>query len=200
MMSIHGSSGPKGDMVAVAAEIRPLLSRGPGALAPSGGAEAIGAVAAPKMSQPIPLYTVAVADIKDPGFLQYAREIGWRYLIIGQGPTALADVEETQAPGPPRLKRLTRGVIVQRLTDAITFAEGQYEKVDTSYELRVLEIPAIYVMALWLASDKSLFIPVLEGSPSDPVKAAIDPSFITRVVQLADSKHQRGAATGLATP
>lgn len=196
-MAINARSGPPGGIAAIGTELNHLLSRGPGSLAPRAGAEAAPAGAtAPRVSQPIPLYTIALQDIDDSEFLSTAKAIGWRYVIFAEGPIAVADVEETEVPGKPRFRRLTRGPISQRLVAAISLAESIYREERSDFELRILEIPALYTVALWLSGEQDLFIPIADGSPSLPEKIAVDAEFVGRVLKLANAKRQRGEPLG----
>jgi hypothetical protein len=196
-MAINARSGPPGGIAAIGTELNHLLSRGPGSPAPRAGAEPAPAGSPPpRMSQPIPLYTIGLQDIHDSEFLTAAREIGWRYVIFAEGPIAVADVEETESPGKPHFRRLTRGPIAQRLVEAISLAEGIYRNEQSDYELRMLEIPALYTVALWLNGKQDAFIPIADGSPSLPEKIAVDADFLGKIFKQANSKRQRGEPLG----
>jgi hypothetical protein len=199
-MVIQSQIGPKDAGIAIGERLDELLSRGPGAQAPQGGAEknARFGPGSLQLSQPLPLYSVELSAIQDDGFLAQAHQIGWRYLIFGQGPDALAmaDVDDSGAPGKSEFARLIRGPIATRLFDAIALAEKSFSTSPSSYEIRVLEILELYVVAVWLAGASNEFIPVAEGTPTAPARINIDRGFTTRVLKMAQLRGQRGAPVG----
>jgi hypothetical protein len=200
-MAINSPNGPQDAGIAIGGRLDELLSRGPEARVPQAGADK-GAAALPQgslqMSQPLPLYTVDLSAIQDEGFIAHARQVGWRYMIFGQGSNlvALADIDDTGQAGKSQFKRLTRGPIAQKLLDAIGVAENTFAASPSAYEIRVLEILELYVVAVWIANSSNSFIPVAEGTAANPAKIYVDPSFPSRIVKLAQLRGQRGAPMG----
>jgi hypothetical protein len=188
-MAISKPQGPTGGAAVVGRAVAHLMSRGPGAL------PAVAGAAAPQTSQPIRLFMLNLKDITDDSFLKKAVPVGWRYIIVGPGPIAVADVKETGGGGPPGFASLIRGKIAERLEQASEFAQ-QYEAKPGIFEPRILEIPSLYITALWLHGPQDIFIPFLEGGKKDATPVKEDSSFIKRVVQEA-LKH---SPVGLAFP
>jgi hypothetical protein len=187
-MAITKPQGPSGGAAVVGRAVAHLMARGPGALPPLAGA------AAPQTSQPIRLFMLNLKDISDESFLKKAVPIGWRYVIVGPGPIAVADVKDAGG-GAPGFASLIRGTIAQRLEQASELAQ-QYESRPGLFEPRILEIPSLYISAFWLHGPHEIFIPFLEGGEKDTMPVKEDPSFVTRVAQAA-SKH---ASVGVASP
>jgi hypothetical protein len=183
-MSITRPAGPSGGAAIIGRVVPHLLSRGPGALPPTGGA------AAPQTSQPIQLFMLKSSDITDESFVKKAVPVGWRYLIFGQGPIAVADVKEASGSGPLTFGSLIRGPIAERLTQAADLAARDYDAGPGKFEARILEIPSLYISALWLYGPRDIFIPFLEGGARDTMPVRVDTSFASHVVELAAAKRQ----------
>jgi len=188
-MTITKLAGPAGGTAAISRSVPFLLSRGPLAVSPMGGAAPI------ETSQPLQLFVVKLSDITDEGFIKKAVPVGWRYLIVGQGPLAVADVKEAAGVQQASLSSLIRGPLVERLSQAAELAEQKYSDDPNSFEVRILEIPSLYITALWLHGPRDIFIPFLEGAPQEGAAVAEDPSFLSRVVAKATEKRRP-----LATP
>ena len=183
-MAITIPQGPPDGLAIVGHAVTHLMTRGPHALGPIGGA------AAPQASQPIQLFMLKLSDIIGNDFFNNAVFIGWRYLIIDAGPIAVADVRESGSGAPPRFDSLIRGTIAERFEQAVDLAAQRYGAEPGTFEMRVLEIPSLYITALWLHGTREIFIPFLEGATKDTLVVREDPSFIQRVIQAAALKKQ----------
>jgi len=182
MTVVKSPDAPIGGIAAITSALPHLLPRGPqSATAMLGGATTISA------GDPIPLYVVSPTDLLDPQFLDRANPTAWRYLIVASGGVALADVR-TLAPSQANLSALIRGPMAERLSQAEKVAEQRYGVVSDSYEARILEVPAIYVTALWLHGQKDIFFPVMEAKTRPGDKVEEDPNFVNRLRQMAQSK------------
>lgn len=183
-MTIMKPVGPSGGAAVVGRAVSDLMARGPNAFSPRGGAAGMQA------TQPIRLFMLKSSDIKDASFLKEATPIGWRYLILGQGPAAVADVSETSGLRQPDFGSLIRGPIAERLGQAAELAEHKYEADPSTFEARILEIPSLYITALWLHGPRDIFFPFLEGAQKDAAEVHEDPSFVSRVLGIATTKRQ----------
>jgi len=148
--------------------------------------------AAPQVSQPMPRYLVKLNDLTDVNFLAKAVQIGWRYLIVGAGPAAIADVKQVQS-GAPSFDSLIHGDFADRLAQATDLAAQQYGSHPDEFEARILEIPSIQMSALWLHGPRDVFFSTLDGQSGKQPSMLEDTSFVLRAVQAAAVK--RKAAT-----
>jgi hypothetical protein len=183
-MTIVRAQGPTGGVSVVGQAVTQLMTRGPGTLT-----AAIGGAAVPQAAQPIQLFGLKLSDIIDDDFLKRAVPIGWRYLITNPGSIAVADVTESGS-GAPRFGRLIRGTIAERLEQAADLADRQYAAAPLTFEARILEIPSLYVTALWLHGPREIFFPFLEDARKNTLAVQEDPSFTSRVLQAAALKRQ----------
>jgi hypothetical protein len=134
---------------------------------------------------PIQVFSAGLEDVRSPEFPRNIRRVGLRYLIeedASMMPIAAVDVR-----GPPEqayVGAIIRGQMATLLTDALNTAERIARDEAKGYEFRILEVPALYVTALWLhgeAPARDLYIPLAAG--------AVDPEFIQHVISAANEWH-----------
>ena len=112
-----------------------------------------------EVSRPLPVYILGLTEI-DGDFLARAKRRAWRYLVTGDRVLA-ADVV---APGrrTPKFGSVMRGDLPPRLLEACDRAAESYGSRAERFEARVLEIPALYVVALWVHGQEGTFWNLLE--------------------------------------
>jgi len=134
-----------------------------------------------QLAQPHQVFTLGLDDLAAGSGLEAAKPGRWRYLVQ-EGDNALA-AADTVASGPGRgyvFSAFNEGRFVTSTAEAIQVAQEIPEVSRGDFELRLLHVPGLHVMALWLhgvegnASD--LLVP-LEPSPVEtptgqPVPAA----------------------------
>jgi hypothetical protein len=190
-MTIHRLRGPVGGKDAVDRALNHLFPGGPSTDAPLGG----GTAQKLRTSQPIPVFRVDLGSIHDPRFLLAARPVGWRYLVDKNGPAAVADIRETSS-GEVVFGRVTRGLPAKRLLRAAQQAEDIYaDETAGGYALRILDIPALSMSALWLHAESSdqlpqkqeVFFPIMSGQLRNE-EVQEDSSFVKEVICAATVK------------
>lgn len=120
---------------------------------------------------PQPVYNLGLSDLVSTAALGSARLTGWRYLLRQSGQIVASAETVTGEDGHEEFSHFNRGPFVASTAAALASAEGLIEMKDRAYELRMLHVPALYTMALWLHGDGSndLLVP-LAPSP-DGVEA-----------------------------
>ena len=133
-------------------------------------------------SEPHPVYVATLDDLAAGKLLAAAKQTGWRYLLA-HNDEVVAEAElaagRRAAKGAKRAKGakhedlafagLTHGPFTGATVDGLHAAERlpQVEKAD--YELRLLKVPAVYLVALWLhGADEDILIPL--GQPPAGLK------------------------------
>ena len=139
-------------------------------------------------SEPHPVYIGTLDDLAAGKLLTAAKQTGWRYLLA-HGDEVVAEAELTEerraakgkkgakstktAKGAKRedlaFASLTHGPFTGATVDGLHAAERlpQVEKAD--YELRLLKVPAVYLVALWLhGANEDLLVPL--GEPPAGLK------------------------------
>jgi hypothetical protein len=94
--------------------------------------------------------TVSLDNLAQGRFLEGATPGRWRFLVLQDGaPFAHATLDDAN-----QVVGLSQGHAVQGFVDALTRAEG----LDGDYLVRVVEVPALRLMALWLHGDQDWLI------------------------------------------
>lgn len=116
-------------------------------------------------TEPHPVYTIALDDVRAGKLVEAAVHTSWRYLLTSGG-RAHAAAEHTADPqaAEPGV-HVTVGPHVQGTLDAVHAALALPEVGAADYELRVLRVPALYFVALWLHGPEELFVPIVAAGP-----------------------------------
>ncbi len=162
-----------------------------------------------ELAAPHDVYTIN-ADKVANGSLKSARRIGWRYLVMqGERAVAAAEVQRPAGTGQPEFSHLNSGPFVEGSIDALSIAESLAEVAADDFEVRLLKLPSVYVMALWLhGPSKDILIPL---GPSDghgpltPNKPYSPDDFFRALTPLAQTRmafddSPRDSAGGVAPP
>jgi hypothetical protein len=162
----------------------------------------LGAAAPASLALAVPhrVYNLGLTDIKGTKSTAKAKPTAWRYLVLeGNAVIAAAEAIQKTSTAKPLFSNTNEGPFVDSTARAIEAAEQLPEVKAGQFELAVLRVPALYVIALWLKAVGSkktgdLFIP-LEPAPrgltSGERMSAAD--FNAALVTL---KRERGSTTG----
>ncbi len=141
----------------------------------------------PEASDAIQVFVVGLDDIQTPDFLGQARPVGWHYIVgfgddvsiaaLGQSPTNAVEFQS-----------LTHGLLAQRLTAALHVADDVAGAEAGTSELRLLEVPSLYLSAVWLHGSEDRFIPYLDESRGRDFAPALDPGFQSHALALAQRR------------
>jgi hypothetical protein len=128
---------------------------------------------APRTGAPLPLYNLGLDDLSSADPFSHANLVGWRYPVVGGEAPGLAHL--SAGTGTPEYEGLSHGVLAQRLLDAAALAETSFGETGEQYEARLLQIPALRIVALWMAGPSNRFITLLDGrSPEGPPLRVVD--------------------------
>jgi len=182
-MTIKGTEGPSQGLDVVRQALKHLSPRTTKRLSEAltlGGAQA---------AQPIPLYVIGLDEIQDDNFLSAASMAGWRYMLVNDDPVAAADVDvsENNTVGFSRLIHSTHAA---SLLKASQKADKEYGKAAMEYEPRILEVPSLYLSALWLHGEEDHFFPYASGEAGAMQSMSEDRDFVTKVCKQAENKRQ----------
>src|SRR5215471_8534737 len=103
------------------------------------------------VATPHQVFTMGVDDLTSGAGLDRARPVGWRHLVeedgkpIASSETTLAQDGTTHVPS-----HLNEGPFVSATAEAVTAAEALPQVAGADFDLRLLRVPALYFMALWL--------------------------------------------------
>jgi hypothetical protein len=141
------------------------------------------------VAAPHEVYTMSLGDVAG-GDLHKAQKTAWRYLVVQGGhAVAAAELHDT-AGGQPEFSHLNTGPFVQATALAITEAENSAEVEQRDFVVRLLTIPALSVMALWLhAADRDLLNPLPPSDSHLSVKQWYSPTeFFKLLAPVATSR------------
>jgi hypothetical protein len=121
--------------------------------------------AAPDMqaSRAYRVYTVGLNDLEQGDLLAAASENHWRHLLLrGDEAVGEADLPADAAGAANRIIAFHSGPRAQGTLEGLRTADSLGSVQTNDYELRLLESPGIYLVALWLHrnGDDDLIIPV----------------------------------------
>jgi hypothetical protein len=153
-----------------------------------GGLELAAVAARPTLSEPHPVYNIGLDEVLKgrQANLSAAQQTGWRYLVSQGGNTlAATEVDQPRSRGEALFSNISEGGFAMGTSAAIVAAKQFDELKQGAYELRVLRIPALYVMALWLHSTgQDLLIPISSGpavggtqSPGTPEGVVVNQKY-----------------------
>jgi hypothetical protein len=117
------------------------------------------------LSTPHQVFTMGLEDITSGGGLDSAKPVGWRYLVEDGG-QLVASAETAQTPdGTQEVSQFTEGPFVAETDKAVKAVRKLPQLVAAGFELRLLRIHSLYVMALWLHSPATDLLVPLAPSP-----------------------------------
>jgi hypothetical protein len=125
--------------------------------------------AALALAAPHDVYFLGLRDIAAGASLDAATLVGRRVLVM-DGATPIASAELGERDDDFRFQA-NEGPFVESTAAAITRAEADPELADGDYEVRVLRIPALYFMGIWLKHERDGSDVVI---PLDPAPALVD--------------------------
>jgi hypothetical protein len=128
------------------------------------------------VSTPHQVFTMGLNDITAGGGLDRAQPVGWRYLVEDGG-QLIASAETTLAPdGTQEVSQFTEGPFVAETDKAVKAVRKLPQLEAAGFELRLLRIPALYVMALWLHAQATDLLVPLAPSPIRKEGRAVPPA------------------------
>ncbi|WFE20957.1 hypothetical protein O7621_24295 [Solwaraspora sp. WMMD937] len=118
-----------------------------------------------ELSNPHQIYVLGLDDIIAGNGLDSAQPVGWRYLIEEAGQPIASAETASAADGTEQMSQFTEGPFVASTNKALKGVLKLATLRTGRYELRLLRVPALYVMALWLHLPRRDLIIPLEPSP-----------------------------------
>lgn len=116
------------------------------------------------LALPHPVYALTLQDLADGRGPEAAEHVAWRFLLQ-DGERVVAAVEVGVTGGEPVLNE---GPYVRATADALSALEQLPDAAARDYELRLLKVVALYLVAVWLhegAGADDLVVPIGEVPP-----------------------------------
>lgn len=114
-----------------------------------------------------PIATVGLQDVLEKRGVDSLTVSAWRFLIGGsETPAAALEMMVGVGGEPPRIVSVNAGPFVDSTSSAISYAAKCTEAGASDFEVRMVRVPGLYMMALWLHSaNAEPFFVVLEPAP-----------------------------------
>jgi hypothetical protein len=100
-------------------------------------------------SSPIPVFELPLDALDREAPLSHAVQLGWRYAVRQEGQTATVDLRIAEE-GSLRPSRITGSDGASDLLRVARRAEARFADAG-DFEVRILQLPGLYLDALWLA-------------------------------------------------
>jgi hypothetical protein len=105
----------------------------------------------------VPIYSAGAPDVIKEHLLDAARLTAWRAIASRDGEA----VGAAEVGIDMRLSQVQEAPFGAGMVEAVRQAEQRFASDNRNYELRLLRIPAVYAVALWLhADDADVLVPV----------------------------------------
>ncbi|AZC33136.1 hypothetical protein C4K38_5199 [Pseudomonas chlororaphis subsp. piscium] len=112
------------------------------------------------LSEPYRGYSLSLEDLAQGKGLQQAALGDWHYLVFSDG-GSIADAQLAEVAGQVEFSSLNHGAMASATVNALNLAEKAPHLKGRTFELRVLFVSALQVVAIWLhASDEDVLIPI----------------------------------------
>jgi hypothetical protein len=153
--------------------VRSQLNRASGTPPADQNALAGSAPAELSMEAPHQVYTLGLDQLVSGSGLASVRAGGWRYLLRRDKETVASAQTMTDATGAPVFAQFNSGPFVQSTADALQRAEQVAgARGGEPFEPRLLHVPALHAMALWLHGGRYAEDVVI---PLKPAPAPVQP-------------------------
>jgi len=138
-----------------------------------------------EIAKPLPVYAVSLTDAATENWPEKARQVAWRHLVSGADFAGAADITLLTGAKTPEFASFAEGEGVKGLVAAIETAARLFERTEQHYEMRIVEIAALYAAAVWLAGPDSMFIPYLDGRSRRGGLLEVQPDYVRHITDLA---------------
>jgi hypothetical protein len=149
------------------------------------------------VSTPHQVFVLGPDDIEDDGALQRAQPVGWRFLLESGG-NVIAGAEVSETPERTFPPSFYRSSSVGATATAINTARALPQLEAAGFDLRLLRIPELYQVALWLHSPHTDLLIPLAPSPIGNEGKITPPSVFFRelIAKVHEYKARRVPSPG----
>lgn len=138
-----------------------------------------------EVGPPFPLYSADLLDVLAGSIVENARQTAWMYLVfkerVAEGWGEVAFRDDALDATNYRYAGFHGPMFARSFVQTVSIAEDMATVAGLKYEARVLRIPPLYLVALWLfREDNSWFI------PAQPTPGTLEPNRVYREGGLLD--------------
>jgi hypothetical protein len=108
------------------------------------------------------VYFASLESVAGGQMLAQAEMTGWRYIVLDdERPLVAVNLDINADEGNLEFSSVNQGGLIEGTLEAVRIAESLDDVSAENFELRLLEVPSLYVIALWLHGEyKDLLIPL----------------------------------------
>jgi hypothetical protein len=120
-----------------------------------------------ELTSPHEVFNIGLDDLVRDASLAAAQAVGWRYLV-SEGGTVIASAETAGGggQGDQVFSQFSQGPFAAATADALATVKASDQVREADVEARVLSIPALHFMAVWLhATGGDTLIPLAPAPP-----------------------------------
>lgn len=142
---------------------------------PTGAAEAVAAAGPENLTTAAPhqVYSVGLRDLAAGRLLAAAQLRGWRYIVL-KDERPLSSAELRGGAEAVTFSNFNHGPFVASTVEGVGRAEALDAVQQEDFEMRVLEVPGLYIVALWLHGPGDLLMPL------PPTRGRLEPYAVYR--------------------
>jgi len=152
----------------------------------------------PTPTQAMPVYILGLKNLAEKGDIKSAELKSWRYLIKQKEEVVATADAIFDRNNNPVFSHTNEGPLVQGVVKAIDTANSDNKITKGQYEIRILMIPAIHVVALWLVdleNKEDIAIPI-EPNPKPIIPNEVIPidklmKTVQEIAKLSLSAYKR---------
>jgi hypothetical protein len=140
------------------------------------------------------VFNLTLEDARARKVEENARSSGWRYLLAVDDRVVASAETESGEDARQAFSQVNSGPFVAGTVEALTVAERVADEQKRGLELRLIHVPALYLMSLWLkplgedGSDDSIFVPIAPAPPGiEPNRVYAGEEFAARLAELAQA-------------
>lgn len=138
---------------------------------------------------PHPVFNLTLDGARQ-GNVEAARQTGWRFLLAVDE-QVLASAETRSEAGRQVFSHVNVGPFVSGTVDALVVAERIADVDERQLDLRLLNVPALYLMSVWLqpsseeGADDGVFVPIAPAPTGFEANRAYDRDEFTKALGSA---------------
>ncbi len=179
---------PKASLAALRESLGALAERGSFS---AGGlrearAEQIGA------TTPHQVFNLTLEDARAGKSIERARSSGWRYLLSVDDRVVASAETESRKGARHAFSHVNSGPFVAGTVEALAVAERVADEQEGELELRLIHVPALYLMSVWLhpsGDGDSVFVPIAPApSGFEPNRVYTSEEFASRLAEVAKAQ------------
>lgn len=130
--------------------------------------------------RPQPIYTSTIQALLKGRMLADAVLTGWQYFLIAdEAPQGVVEVSDFKPEAePPRSFDVLHP---REYADLVNDVIARAEEIEGKWELRILRVPAIYLLAVWLKDGtENLLLPVVPPSSASLLQEVLSEEELTK--------------------